>query len=106
MQPMRTLTYEHLTNRMAQQKKKSVLNKAFTAVKSPLLKCLAKSFVSFSGGQSDQGYDSLSKEEERVCSREGDGAALLEEKGHRQPCELSTGSLSPICDLQTPLMQE
>ncbi|XP_075898894.1 C-myc promoter-binding protein isoform X2 [Nelusetta ayraudi] len=37
------------------------------------------------GGQSDQGYDSLSKEEERVCSRESDGAALLEEKGRRQP---------------------
>ncbi|XP_028287149.1 C-myc promoter-binding protein isoform X2 [Parambassis ranga] len=36
------------------------------------------------GGQSDQGYDSLSKEEERLCSRESDGTALVEEKGHRQ----------------------
>ncbi|XP_023811551.1 C-myc promoter-binding protein isoform X1 [Oryzias latipes] len=32
------------------------------------------------GGQSDQGYDSLSKEEERFCSRETDGTALAEEK--------------------------
>lgn len=47
-----------------------------------------KSFLSFSGGQSDQGYDSLSKEEERMCSRESDNATLVEDKGLRQPCEL------------------
>ncbi|XP_023136749.2 C-myc promoter-binding protein isoform X2 [Amphiprion ocellaris] len=37
------------------------------------------------GGQSDQGYDSLSKEEERLCGRESDNAALIEDKGLRQP---------------------
>ncbi|XP_042351580.1 C-myc promoter-binding protein isoform X1 [Plectropomus leopardus] len=36
------------------------------------------------GGQSDQGYDSLSKEEERMCSRESDSAALTEDKGPLQ----------------------
>lgn len=37
--------------------------------------------LSFLGEQSDQGYDSLSKEEERLCSRESDGTALVEDKG-------------------------
>ncbi|XP_008410439.1 C-myc promoter-binding protein isoform X1 [Poecilia reticulata] len=37
------------------------------------------------GGQSDQGYDSLSKEEERLCNRESDNSAPVEEKGLRQP---------------------
>lgn len=70
------------------------------------LKCPAKSFASFPGGQSDQGYDSLSKEEERVCRRESDCAALLEEKGRsRQPCELLMDFLSPIRDLRPQLMQ-
>ncbi|XP_074533081.1 C-myc promoter-binding protein isoform X2 [Halichoeres trimaculatus] len=32
------------------------------------------------GGQSDQGYDSLSKEEERMCSREGDNTLVVEDK--------------------------
>uniref|UniRef100_A0A8C6LFV8 DENN domain containing 4A n=1 Tax=Nothobranchius furzeri TaxID=105023 RepID=A0A8C6LFV8_NOTFU len=41
-----------------------------------------------SGGQSDQGYDSLSKEEERVCSREMDASASGEDKGSRQSSEL------------------
>uniref|UniRef100_UPI0037E80517 C-myc promoter-binding protein isoform X2 n=1 Tax=Semicossyphus pulcher TaxID=241346 RepID=UPI0037E80517 len=36
------------------------------------------------GGQSDQGYDSLSKEEERMCSRESVSTPLMEEKGPRQ----------------------
>ncbi|KAM4573106.1 C-myc promoter-binding protein isoform 1-T1 [Odontesthes bonariensis] len=36
------------------------------------------------GGQSDQGYDSLSKEEERLCSRESDNMALVEDKALRQ----------------------
>ncbi|XP_069019414.1 C-myc promoter-binding protein [Embiotoca jacksoni] len=36
------------------------------------------------GGQSDQGYDSLSKEEERLCGRESDNTALVEDKGQRQ----------------------
>uniref|UniRef100_A0A4W6DJP2 DENN/MADD domain containing 4A n=1 Tax=Lates calcarifer TaxID=8187 RepID=A0A4W6DJP2_LATCA len=38
-------------------------------------------FFFFSGGQSDQGYDSLSKEEERLCSRESDSTPLVEDKG-------------------------
>uniref|UniRef100_A0A665WCH1 DENN/MADD domain containing 4A n=1 Tax=Echeneis naucrates TaxID=173247 RepID=A0A665WCH1_ECHNA len=33
------------------------------------------------GGQSDQGYDSLSKEEEKLCSRENDNIPLAEDKG-------------------------
>ncbi|XP_008275056.1 C-myc promoter-binding protein [Stegastes partitus] len=37
------------------------------------------------GGQSDQGYDSLSKEEERLCGRESDNTPLGEDKGPRQP---------------------
>ncbi|XP_041651387.1 C-myc promoter-binding protein isoform X3 [Cheilinus undulatus] len=36
------------------------------------------------GGQSDQGYDSLSKEEERMCSRESDSTSVVEDKGLRQ----------------------
>ncbi|KAM7414645.1 hypothetical protein PAMA_019456 [Pampus argenteus] len=36
------------------------------------------------GGQSDQGYDSLSKEEERMCGRESDSTTLVEDKGPRQ----------------------
>uniref|UniRef100_A0A8C9ZNI9 DENN/MADD domain containing 4A n=1 Tax=Sander lucioperca TaxID=283035 RepID=A0A8C9ZNI9_SANLU len=36
------------------------------------------------GGQSDQGYDSLSKEEERMCSRESDNTLSVEDKGQRQ----------------------
>lgn len=68
-------------------------------------KCQTESF-SFSGGQSDQGYDSLSKEEERVCSRESDSATLLEDKGPRQSCELLIEFLSPIFDLYSPFMQE
>lgn len=63
-------------------------------------KCQTESFFSFSGGQSDQGYDSLSKEEERVCSR------TEEDKGLRQSCELLIEFLSPIFDLYSPFMQE
>ncbi|XP_021165570.2 C-myc promoter-binding protein isoform X2 [Fundulus heteroclitus] len=37
------------------------------------------------GGQSDQGYDSLSKDDERLCNRETDNVAPVEEKGPRQP---------------------
>uniref|UniRef100_A0A8D3C904 DENN/MADD domain containing 4A n=1 Tax=Scophthalmus maximus TaxID=52904 RepID=A0A8D3C904_SCOMX len=33
------------------------------------------------GGQSDQGYDSLSKEEERLCGRESNSTPLVEDKG-------------------------
>ncbi|KAK2842323.1 hypothetical protein Q5P01_012523 [Channa striata] len=36
------------------------------------------------GGQSDQGYDSLSKDEERICGRESDSISLVEDKGQRQ----------------------
>lgn len=36
------------------------------------------------GGQSDQGYDSLSKEEERLCVRDSD-SGLTEDRGPRQP---------------------
>ena len=48
----------------------------------------SKSFLSCSGGQSDQGYDSLSKEEERMCSRESDSATPVEDKAPRQSSEL------------------
>ncbi|XP_056137152.1 C-myc promoter-binding protein [Lampris incognitus] len=41
------------------------------------------------GGQSDQGYDSLSKEEERMGGKEGDSMPLVEDKGRRESC---TGS--------------
>lgn len=73
---------------------------------SVLQKCQTESFFFFSGGQSDQGYDSLSKEEERVCSRESDSATLLEDKGPRQSCELLIEFISPIFDLYSPFMQE
>ncbi|TNN86922.1 C-myc promoter-binding protein [Liparis tanakae] len=36
------------------------------------------------GGQSDQGYDSLSKEEERMCNRESNSSLAVEDKGPRQ----------------------
>ncbi|KAM3870268.1 LOW QUALITY PROTEIN: C-myc promoter-binding protein [Diretmus argenteus] len=36
------------------------------------------------GGQSDQGYDSLSKEEERVGGRESDSTPPVEDKGQRR----------------------
>lgn len=55
--------------------------------------------LSFSGEQSDQGYDSLSKEEERLCSRESDGTALVEDKGVKSSelwiafCIFDTGGL-------------
>lgn len=42
----------------------------------------------FPGGQSDHGYDSLSKEEERMCVREGDNVILMDDKGPRLLCEL------------------
>uniref|UniRef100_A0A8C4GHE4 DENN/MADD domain containing 4A n=1 Tax=Dicentrarchus labrax TaxID=13489 RepID=A0A8C4GHE4_DICLA len=44
------------------------------------------------GGQSDQGYDSLSKEEDRMCGREGDSATLVEDKGQRHSISPSTRS--------------
>ncbi|XP_055078371.1 C-myc promoter-binding protein [Periophthalmus magnuspinnatus] len=44
------------------------------------------------GGQSDQGYDSLSKEEERLCVRDSDGA-LTDDRGQRAP----GGSVRPVC---------
>ncbi|CAJ1056621.1 C-myc promoter-binding protein [Xyrichtys novacula] len=50
------------------------------------------------GGQSDQGYDSLSKEEERLCSRESDNTPLVEDKGLRQSTpeiEVPISSISP-----------
>uniref|UniRef100_A0A8C9ZQT3 DENN/MADD domain containing 4A n=1 Tax=Sander lucioperca TaxID=283035 RepID=A0A8C9ZQT3_SANLU len=49
-----------------------------------------QTLLSFSGGQSDQGYDSLSKEEERMCSRESDNTLSVEDKGQRQFSELLT----------------
>uniref|UniRef100_A0A3Q3LIZ4 DENN/MADD domain containing 4A n=1 Tax=Mastacembelus armatus TaxID=205130 RepID=A0A3Q3LIZ4_9TELE len=46
------------------------------------------------GGQSDQGYDSLSKEEERMCGRECDGTPLVEDKGQRQSnCSASSDAI-------------
>uniref|UniRef100_A0A1A7WWE3 DENN/MADD domain containing 4A n=1 Tax=Iconisemion striatum TaxID=60296 RepID=A0A1A7WWE3_9TELE len=50
------------------------------------------------GGQSDQGYDSLSKEEERLCSREVDALAPGEDKGSRQPGSGHRVTLSPLAD--------
>ncbi|KAM3610011.1 uncharacterized protein V6R79_023842 [Siganus canaliculatus] len=51
------------------------------------------------GGQSDQGYDSLSKEEERLSSsRENDNTALAEDKGPRHSTpevDVSSSSISP-----------
>ncbi|GAA6221391.1 C-myc promoter-binding protein [Lates japonicus] len=50
------------------------------------------------GGQSDQGYDSLSKEEERLCSRESDSTPLVEDKGQRHftpEIEVPISSISP-----------
>ncbi|KAM8860547.1 C-myc promoter-binding protein isoform 2-T2 [Synchiropus picturatus] len=37
------------------------------------------------GGQSDQGYDSLSKEEEKMCCRESENFPRIEDKESRQP---------------------
>uniref|UniRef100_A0A672YAH6 DENN/MADD domain containing 4A n=1 Tax=Sphaeramia orbicularis TaxID=375764 RepID=A0A672YAH6_9TELE len=48
------------------------------------------------GGQSDQGYDSLSKEEERMCSRETDNTPLVVDKGSRQSSELTVPHLSSM----------
>uniref|UniRef100_A0A1A8M8M7 DENN/MADD domain containing 4A n=1 Tax=Nothobranchius pienaari TaxID=704102 RepID=A0A1A8M8M7_9TELE len=50
------------------------------------------------GGQSDQGYDSLSKEEERVCSREMDASASGEDKGSRQSSSGHRVALGPSGD--------
>uniref|UniRef100_A0A3B4Z700 DENN/MADD domain containing 4A n=1 Tax=Seriola lalandi dorsalis TaxID=1841481 RepID=A0A3B4Z700_SERLL len=46
------------------------------------------------GGQSDQGYDSLSKEEERLCGRESDSTPLVEDKGQSQSSELVSSPCS------------
>ncbi|KAM9375905.1 C-myc promoter-binding protein [Pholidichthys leucotaenia] len=50
------------------------------------------------GGQSDQGYDSLSKEEERMCSRESDNSVMVEEKGLRPFSSGSRLASSPSSD--------
>lgn len=50
------------------------------------------------GGQSDQGYDSLSKEEERLCGRESNSTPLVEDKGAGQSTpeiEVPISSISP-----------
>ncbi|XP_034391270.1 C-myc promoter-binding protein isoform X1 [Cyclopterus lumpus] len=50
------------------------------------------------GGQSDQGYDSLSKEEERMCNRENNSSPAVEDKGPRQSTlevEVPISSISP-----------
>uniref|UniRef100_A0A3B4TZB2 DENN/MADD domain containing 4A n=1 Tax=Seriola dumerili TaxID=41447 RepID=A0A3B4TZB2_SERDU len=46
------------------------------------------------GGQSDQGYDSLSKEEERLCGRESDSTPLVEDKAQSQSSELVSSPCS------------
>lgn len=51
-------------------------------------KCFYLCLHFFPGGQSDHGYDSLSKEEERMCVREGDNVTLMDDKGPRLQCEL------------------
>ncbi|XP_045562255.1 C-myc promoter-binding protein isoform X2 [Salmo salar] len=43
---------------------------------------------SSTGGQSDQGYDSLSKEEERMMGRDSDRTPLAQEKSERESCPL------------------
>ncbi|XP_039988337.1 C-myc promoter-binding protein isoform X2 [Xiphias gladius] len=48
------------------------------------------------GGQSDQGYDSLSKEEERLCGRESDSTPLVEDKGQRQSTPETEHPISSI----------
>uniref|UniRef100_A0AAZ3RFK7 DENN/MADD domain containing 4A n=1 Tax=Oncorhynchus tshawytscha TaxID=74940 RepID=A0AAZ3RFK7_ONCTS len=40
-----------------------------------------------SGGQSDQGYDSLSKEEERMVGRDSDRTPLAQDKSERESCK-------------------
>uniref|UniRef100_A0A671V5S0 DENN/MADD domain containing 4A n=1 Tax=Sparus aurata TaxID=8175 RepID=A0A671V5S0_SPAAU len=62
----------------------------------------SKSFLSYSGGQSDQGYDSLSKEEERMCSRESDSATPVEDKQH----QLSADRLHGVEEEDTETDQE
>uniref|UniRef100_A0A674NQJ2 DENN/MADD domain containing 4A n=1 Tax=Takifugu rubripes TaxID=31033 RepID=A0A674NQJ2_TAKRU len=47
-----------------------------------------------SGGQSDHGYDSLSKEEERMCVRESDNVTPMDDKGPRLSCEPTDPLLS------------
>uniref|UniRef100_A0A8K9UIW4 DENN/MADD domain containing 4A n=1 Tax=Oncorhynchus mykiss TaxID=8022 RepID=A0A8K9UIW4_ONCMY len=42
---------------------------------------------SSTGGQSDQGYDSLSKEEERMVGRDSDRTPLAQEKSERESCK-------------------
>uniref|UniRef100_UPI003AADB7B5 C-myc promoter-binding protein n=1 Tax=Centroberyx gerrardi TaxID=166262 RepID=UPI003AADB7B5 len=55
------------------------------------------------GGQSDQGYDSLSKEEERMAGRESDNTPLVEDKGQRQSSNGSRLHSSPSSsDTRTP----
>ncbi|XP_071004846.1 C-myc promoter-binding protein [Oncorhynchus clarkii lewisi] len=44
---------------------------------------------SSTGGQSDQGYDSLSKEEERMVGRDSDRTPLAQEKSERESCPLT-----------------
>uniref|UniRef100_A0A3Q3JCF6 UDENN domain-containing protein n=1 Tax=Monopterus albus TaxID=43700 RepID=A0A3Q3JCF6_MONAL len=50
------------------------------------------------GGQSDQGYDSLSKEEERMCGRDTDSTTLADDKGQRQSSNSSRIGSSPATD--------
>uniref|UniRef100_A0AAZ3S952 DENN/MADD domain containing 4A n=1 Tax=Oncorhynchus tshawytscha TaxID=74940 RepID=A0AAZ3S952_ONCTS len=42
---------------------------------------------SSTGGQSDQGYDSLSKEEERMVGRDSDRTPLAQDKSERESCK-------------------
>uniref|UniRef100_A0AAZ3QCQ4 Uncharacterized protein n=1 Tax=Oncorhynchus tshawytscha TaxID=74940 RepID=A0AAZ3QCQ4_ONCTS len=44
---------------------------------------------SSTGGQSDQGYDSLSKEEERMVGRDSDRTPLAQDKSERESCTLT-----------------
>uniref|UniRef100_A0A672J686 DENN/MADD domain containing 4A n=1 Tax=Salarias fasciatus TaxID=181472 RepID=A0A672J686_SALFA len=46
------------------------------------------------GGQSDQGYDSLSKEEERSCGRESENTAIVDYKAPRQSSEMGSSPSS------------
>uniref|UniRef100_A0AAQ4QKQ5 DENN/MADD domain containing 4A n=1 Tax=Gasterosteus aculeatus aculeatus TaxID=481459 RepID=A0AAQ4QKQ5_GASAC len=48
------------------------------------------------GGQSDQGYDSLSKEEERMCSRESNYSSAVEDKRQRPSSEQASSPSSDV----------
>uniref|UniRef100_A0AAZ3RD89 DENN/MADD domain containing 4A n=1 Tax=Oncorhynchus tshawytscha TaxID=74940 RepID=A0AAZ3RD89_ONCTS len=59
-----------------------------------LMFCTLSLCLSVSGGQSDQGYDSLSKEEERMVGRDSDRTPLAQDKSERESYGVVTHSVS------------